>query len=132
MKRDLNIVENSLGEQVQSRANPESWSGGFSRPVRGRRPRRGLIVLNVALLSALGLVTFAPGAGAQMGTQNARVRGDYSIVGGSTIGGVSSAIYVLDSANRELIALNWNDSTRSLEGVGYRDLSRDSSSDPDR
>jgi hypothetical protein len=96
------------------------------------RPSRGLIVLNLALLGALSVVTFSPGAGAQMGSQVNRVRGEYSIVGGASIGGVSSTVYVLDSANRELIALNWNDSTKSLEGVGYRDLNRDSSSDPDR
>lgn len=96
------------------------------------KPTRGLIALNLALLGGLGLVTFAPGAGAQSGNAMSRVRGDYSIVGGASIGGVSSVVYVLDTANRELIALNWNDSTKSLDGVGYRDLSVDATSDPDR
>ncbi|PCI07676.1 hypothetical protein COB72_09820 [bacterium] len=100
--------------------------------VPSQRPTRGLVVLNLALLAGLGLVTIAPDAGAQMGTPTSRARGEYSIVGGSTIGGVSSTIYVLDSANRELIALSWNDSAKSLDGIGYRDLSLDSSSDPDR
>ena len=99
----------------------------------GGRRRGGLIVLNVVLLAGLGLVSLSPFAGAQSGMdQTNRARGEYSVVGGATIGGVSSVIYVLDTANRELIALGWNDSTKSLEGVGYRDLSRDSSSDPDR
>ncbi len=94
---------------------------------------RGLLALNVALLVGLGLVSLAPFAGAQGGAgQGSRALGEYSVVGGATIGGVSSVIYVLDTANRELIALSWNDSTKSLEGVGYRDLSQDSSSDPDR
>ncbi len=96
------------------------------------KPTRGLIALNLALLGGLGLVTFAPGAVAQLGGPVTRVRGEYSIVGGASIGGVSSVVYVLDTTNRELIALNWNDSTKSLDGVGYRDLSVDATSDPDR
>ncbi len=93
----------------------------------------GLLALNVVLLVGLGLVSFAPFAGAQGGVgQSSRALGEYLVVGGATIGGVSSTIYVLDTANRELIALGWNNSTKSLEGVGYRDLSQDSSSDPDR
>lgn len=97
------------------------------------KPTRGLVVLNLVLLAGLGVVSLAPSAGAQNNiNQSTRARGEYSIVGGATIGGVSSVIYVLDTANRELIALNWNDSNKSLEGVGYRDMSRDSSSDPDR
>ncbi len=99
----------------------------------GQHRGGGLIALNVALLGGLGLVSLAPFADAQSATgQTSRARGDYAVVGGATIGGVSGVIYVLDTANRELIALGWNDSTKSLEGIGYRDLSRDASSDPDR
>ena len=98
--------------------------------------RGGLVALNLALLVGLGLVTFAPGAGAQLGANRnnpeGRVRGEYAVVGGSTLGQTASTIYVLDSANREMIALKWNDSIKSLEGVGYRDLVADASSDPDR
>jgi hypothetical protein len=99
------------------------------------RAPRGLVVLNLALLGVLGAVSFSPMADAQSAKSAngaTRARGEYSIVGGATIGGVSSVIYVLDTINRELIALNWNDSTKSLEGVGYRDLSVDAKSDPDR
>ena len=96
------------------------------------RAPRGLVVLNLALLGVLGAVSFSPMADAQSANSTTRARGEYSIVGGATIGGVSSVIYVLDTINRELIALNWNDSTKSLEGVGYRDLSLDAKSDPDR
>jgi|GEM_PF-1262207 len=100
---------------------------------RTLKPTRGLIVLNVVLLAGLGLVTVSPNAGAQLsGQANTRVRGDYSVVGGATIGGVSSVLYVLDTANRELVAMSWNDSTHTLEGIGYRDLNADVLSDPDR
>ncbi|MDF1809245.1 MAG: hypothetical protein P1U42_06080 [Phycisphaerales bacterium] len=105
------------------------------QPTRSRKlkPTRGLIILNIVLLAGLGLVTVSPDAGAQLsGQANTRVRGDYSVVGGATIGGVSSVLYVLDTANRELVALSWNDSTQSLEGIGYRDLDADVLSDPDR
>lgn len=101
-----------------------------------RRPGRpGLVVLNLVLLGVLGAVTLAPGAGAQPlrgDTQNPRVRGDYALVGGVSLGDNAATVYVLDSANRELVALRWNDSTKSLEGVGFRDLVRDANSDPDR
>ncbi len=104
---------------------------------RARRFPRGLVALNAVLLAALAGVTLSPRAGAQSGLTGAgyehvRVRGEYALVGGTTLGDTASTIYILDSANRELLALRWNDSLKSLEGVGYRDLVRDSSSDPDR
>lgn len=107
--------------------------GGRAQPNPARR-RGGLVALNVALLGLLGAVTLTPDAGAQLGDQFAskRVRGQYALVGGETLGNASSTIYVLDSANRELVALRWNDSLKSLEGIGYRDLVRDANSDPDR
>ena len=110
--------------------------GGLSSRLRAPR---GLIALNLALLCGLGLVSIAPGALAQSGNSSTgsramkpRVPGEYSVVGGATIGGVSSVLYVLDTANGELIALSWNDSTKSVDGIGYRDLSIDAKSEPDR
>ena len=102
---------------------------------RQRSRRSGLVALNLFLLIALGAVTLAPQVGAQPmrgDVQSPRVRGDYAIVGGATLGDNASTVYVLDSANRELVALRWNDSNKSLEGVGFRDLVRDANSDPDR
>ncbi len=108
-------------------------AGGRSGSIRQPMKAGGLWALNLVLLGVLGVVTLAPGAGAQYGdSQNARPRGEYSVVGGATIGGVSSVVYVIDTANRELVALSWNDSTTTLEGVGYRDLGVDATSDPDR
>ncbi len=99
---------------------------------RTRARRSGLVVLNVVLLGVLGVVTVAPRVDAQNVPSSARVRGDYAVVGGATIGENASTIYVLDSANRELVSLRWNDSAKSLEGVGFRDLVYDVNSDPDR
>jgi len=126
--------------KTKKRINEKAQSvraGLVPRGERGQSGKRvgGLVVLNLALLGVLGAVSFSPMADAQSAKSangTTRARGEYSIVGGATIGGVSSVIYVLDTINRELIALNWNDSTKSLEGVGYRDLSLDAKSDPDR
>jgi hypothetical protein len=41
-------------------------------------------------------------------------------------------IYVLDSANREMVGLRWNDGTKQLEGIGYRDLVEDITQENDR
>jgi len=99
--------------------------------------RRGLLLLNLCLLFVLGVVSLAPLAEAQNGIsgqsyQTMRVRGQYSVVGGESLGEVASTVFVLDSANRELVSLRWNDSTKSLEGIGFRDLVLDANRDPDR
>lgn len=93
-------------------------------------PRRGLLTLNALLLAALGAVTLAPSADAQNATP--RARGEYSLVGGGVTGGNANAVYVLDSANRELIALLWDNSRRQINGIGYRDLANDLFIEPRR
>lgn len=83
---------------------------------------RGLIALNVVLVVLLGVVTFsAVGVSGQPG----RVQGEYTAVGGRIQGGNSNAIYVLDATNQELVALRWNETTKALEGIGYRNLAQD-------
>ena len=61
-----------------------------------------------------------------------RARGEYALVGGQIQGGNANAVYVIDGANQEMIALRWNESTKSLEGVGYRDLQADGQAVPGR
>jgi len=93
------------------------------------RKHRGLIALNAVLLVALAVVTLSPGARAQQG---GRARGDYTMVGGRVQGGIANAVYIIDSANREMIALQWDEARKELLGVGYRDLAADGKARPGR
>lgn len=96
-----------------------------------RKRRQGLIALNVTLLVLLTLVTVAPLAqGQRQPSQQApnRARGEYSMVGGDITGGSPNAVYIIDANNSEMIAVRYNNSRRSIEGIGYRDLSADSAS----
>jgi hypothetical protein len=97
-----------------------------------RRPN-ALVVLNIALLSVLAMIMLASYAEAQpRDPSSPRARGEYTLVGGETSSGNSNAMYILDTANRELVAVRWNESTKTLEGIGYRDLSADIFAEPDR
>ena len=88
-----------------------------------KRPsaQRGLIALNVILLGVLGAVTLAPGASAQ----DRRQMGEYTLVGGSAQGVTGNVVYILDSANMELIAVRWDQTRKWVTGVGYRNLRTD-------
>ncbi|HED53091.1 MAG TPA: hypothetical protein ENJ00_02685 [Phycisphaerales bacterium] len=79
-----------------------------------------LVLLNVVLLGVLGAVSIAP---AQPG---GRARGDYAMVGGEYLGGGgANAVYILDAANQELIAIKWDSTRNLLDGIGFRDLAQD-------
>ncbi len=95
-----------------------------------RRQTRALIGLNAALLVVLGAVSLTPVAGAQGATR--RPPGVYSIIGGDLPSGNSNGVYVLDSANRELILLRWDNTRNIVEGLGYRDLNDDVNAEPTR
>ncbi len=91
--------------------------------------RRGLIALNAGLVLVLAAVSLSPEARAQRG---ARARGEYTMVSGRVVGGSNNAVYVVDSANQEMIALIWNNTRKGLEGIGYRDFNADSGAAPGR
>lgn len=96
-----------------------------------RRSRtRALIGLNAVLLVALGAVSLTPDAGAQSATR--RPPGVYSLVGGELSSGNANGVYVLDSANREIILLRWDNARNTVEGLGYRDLNADVNAEPTR
>jgi hypothetical protein len=101
------------------------------------RGRRGLLVLNAALLAALVLLTWGPAAIGQNaqpagGGGGARARGDYTMVAGKTIAGGPSAVYIVDSSNQELVALRWDQSKQQMVGMGYRNLQGDARAIPGR
>lgn len=96
-------------------------------------PLRRVVAVNVVLLAALVSMTIGPGAAAQpaAGTPQ-RARGDYTMLSGKTNTGNTSAIYVLDAANQEIIALRWDASRQKLISIGYRDLDADAKAPPTR
>ncbi len=81
---------------------------------------RALVALNAALLVLLAVVTFAPAADAQ-----GRRRGIFTMVGGGVQGSTSSAVYVVDTVNQELMVLTYSQATKRLDGLGYRNLAAD-------
>lgn len=93
--------------------------------VRPGVPAR-LIAANAVLLLALAVLTIAgvqSPAGAQPGAGAAqRGRGDYTMVSGRYQGGTANMVYVLDSANQELLALEWNRNRNEFVPLGLRSL----------
>jgi len=94
--------------------------------MRKRGRREGLLALNGVLVVVLAGLTFSGEPGQAQG-QPARARGAYLMVGGETTGGSSNAVYLLDSANEELIAVRWETSNKTLGRLGFRDLHADAS-----
>lgn len=101
------------------------------------RNHRGLVLLNVALLVTVVLVGFGRPATAQNSGKPAeptpnRGRGDYTMVSGKTGSGGTDAIYIVDAANQELVALRWEPGRQTLSGIGYRDIAADAKVLPGR
>lgn len=86
-----------------------------------------LVIANVALAGVLALVEFGPVAFAQPAGDPAaaRPRGQYTLVGGRVQTGNANAVWVIDSANQEMVVLQWEDGRNMIRGVGYRDLDED-------
>lgn len=88
---------------------------------------RALIAANVLLLVA-GAVFIARPALVQTAIaqpEAARPRGQYTMISGKTNQGGPHAVYILDAASREIVALRWDQSRQSLIGIGYRNLETD-------
>ena len=95
----------------------------------GRKARRGLIAVNIALLMVLGAVVLSPSSMAQRG---ARARGEYTMVSGKIVGGNSHVVYILDGANQEVLAAKWNEAAKAVDVIGYRDMQADAQTQPGR
>lgn len=85
---------------------------------------RALIALNVAALALLAAVVLTPQASAQTARAK-RALGQYAMVSGQIQGHTDAAVYVVDAANQELIALRWDRGRKVISGVGFRDLTAD-------
>lgn len=106
---------------------------------RALTSRSTLLGVNILLAGALGVTTLlvstpspaqpqrlpAGGAGDRGPDAAGRVRGEYTMLSGRIQGSTTSAIYILDAANQELVALTWNRSANQLEAIGLRNLSDD-------
>jgi len=109
------------------------------------RRTRGLIALNLGLLGVLALVSLGPavsasGSGVDSGLDSdrsagqptTRARGDYTMVAGSMRSGTASAIWLLDKANQEMVIVRWDEGRKTLQGIDYRDLTKDAKAPPSR
>lgn len=68
----------------------------------------------------------APAAGGAGGAAAApRAHGQYLMLSGRVQGANTNALYLIDTANQELVALKWNRSAGRLEALGYRSLQAD-------
>lgn len=54
-----------------------------------------------------------------------RARGEYTMVSGRFREGGSSAVYIVDSSNQEVVALRWDTGKQQMTGIGYRSIAND-------
>lgn len=92
--------------------------------------RKELITINVVLLALLAGLLLWPAAhslwsGSTLLAQPARARGQYLVVSGTMTGPSSHAIYIMDTANMEMVALRWEQSKNDFVGLGYRNIGED-------
>ncbi|HMN42618.1 MAG TPA: hypothetical protein PKE29_17390 [Phycisphaerales bacterium] len=88
-----------------------------------------LLALNAALLAAIAVTTLtgsrpadAQTAAPKPGEPGARLRGEYTMIAGKFQGGTASVIYIIDAANQDLVAINWDRSNNRPNPLGHRSL----------
>jgi hypothetical protein len=54
------------------------------------------------------------------------------MVSGRIIGGSNHAVYIVDAANQEMVAVRWNETIKGLDPIGYRNLQADAQVQPGR
>lgn len=86
------------------------------------RPLVAVIALNAILLGGIALVGLAPQSDAQ-----AVRRGSYTMVSGTVNGQVNPVLYIVDESGLELVAISWDDQSKTFTGLGYRNLAADAS-----
>ena len=88
---------------------------------RRPNPAQLLIAANVVALGALAVVELSAPAEAQAG----HARSTYSAVAGNISGTDNQAIYIVDETTQEVAAVQWDQQSRQLKGLGFRNLSND-------
>ncbi len=89
----------------------------------------GLAGLNVVL----ACVVLARWTSGEAGAQGAvRARGEYTLASGRIAQGGNHAVYVLDGANQDMVAVRWDQARQTLVGVGYRSIAQDALAQPGR
>ncbi|MDA0214380.1 MAG: hypothetical protein O2875_03345 [Planctomycetota bacterium] len=83
-----------------------------------------LTILNGALLVAIIALPLTRTADGQDGRAS-RSHATYSMAGGNVGGVANGAIYIVDETHDEMISLMWNDKTKILTAIGYRNLAAD-------
>jgi hypothetical protein len=103
--------------------------------MRRNQGLRVLIGLNVALACCLGVTLLSRThaiAQEEGRVTNSRLRGEYTMITARTNAGGPHAVWVLDAANAEMVALKWDQSRQSLIGAGYREVTSDLRVSPGR
>ena len=90
-----------------------------------RRPRLfALTILNAAILVAIIALPLTQNAEGQ-DARATRSHATYSMAGGNVGGFATGAIYIVDETHDEMISLMWNDKSKVLTSIGYRNLAAD-------
>jgi hypothetical protein len=93
------------------------------KPIRSRR-LQALIAANLLMALAIAAVPFARRATAQEGGA-VRSVSTYSMAGGN-IGGVDAGVlFIVDETHEEMISVMWNEKSRLIVPIGYRNLNAD-------
>jgi len=84
---------------------------------------KGLVAVNAGLLVVLAGVVVTPMAFGQKAAN--RGRGDYTMVTAKILGAEQDGLYIVDSANQEMVCLQFDRSRQAMKFIGYRDLGAD-------
>jgi hypothetical protein len=87
--------------------------------------KRRRSVITVAAAGLAGVLIGAAGLAVAQPANAPRAQGQYTMVGARSQGTAAKAIYIIDSQNREMIAVRWNQGQNRLDGLGYRNLAVD-------
>ena len=82
--------------------------------------RKGLIALNALLLVAFAAVSFVPESIAQTPRS-----GHYIAIPAKVNGVTSGVVYIVDTAQQELVAVTWDHNNNRISTLGYRNIKTD-------